>query len=182
MLGSVRVAVPRVIPRSAPLARSIATKGDRWTPAVARDAQQVLEGPNALELNKVLPNIEAMWPKMAREEQYSVYKLLEEVQRKDWKELTVDEKKGAYFVSYGLHGPRRPTTPPGQSTKVFIGTLFAVALGVTGFYAVRSIAAPAPKSLTKEYQEQMNERAKETKQNPITGIASEGYKGKGHVV
>lgn len=97
MLGSVRVAVPRVIPRSAPLARSIATKGDRWTPAVARDAQQVLEGPNALELNKVLPNIEAMWPKMAREEQYSVYKLLEEVQRKDWKELTVDEKKGGTY-------------------------------------------------------------------------------------
>ena len=47
--------------------------------------------------------------------------------------------------------------------------------------ALLTSAQPAPKTLTKEYQEQMTARAKETKQNPISGIASEGYKGKGHV-
>lgn len=36
--------------------------------------------------------------------------------------------------------------------------------------------------MTKEYQEEMTSRAKETNQNPITGIASEGYKGKGRVI
>ena len=35
--------------------------------------------------------------------------------------------------------------------------------------------------MTKEYQEQMTERAKEKKLNPISGISSEGYKGKGFV-
>ena len=54
----------------------------------------MLQGPNALELTKVLPNIENVWTKMSREEQYSVYKLLEEAQRKDWKELTQEEKRG----------------------------------------------------------------------------------------
>ena len=48
--------------------------------------------------------------------------------------------------------------------------------------ALLSTANAPPKTLTKEYQEQMTARAKETKQNPISGIASEGYKGKGHVV
>lgn len=35
--------------------------------------------------------------------------------------------------------------------------------------------------MTKEYQEQMNKRALEEKLNPITGISSEGYKGRGFV-
>lgn len=71
--------------------------------------------------------------------------------------------------------------PKGQTLRVVIGTAIAVAAGVGIFASVRSIAAPAPKSLSVEYREQMNERAKETKQNPITGISSEGYSGKGHL-
>ena len=35
--------------------------------------------------------------------------------------------------------------------------------------------------MTREYQEQMNARAKEHKLNPIYGVSSEGYKGKGFV-
>lgn len=35
--------------------------------------------------------------------------------------------------------------------------------------------------MTKEWQEASNERGREQKQNPITGISSDGYKGKGHV-
>jgi hypothetical protein len=37
------------------------------------------------------------------------------------------------------------------------------------------------KTMTKEWQEASNEIALEQKQNPITGIASDNYKGKGHV-
>lgn len=33
--------------------------------------------------------------------------------------------------------------------------------------------------MTKEYKEKENERAKEHNMNPIYGISSEGYKGKG---
>ena len=95
MLGSVRAAMPRMMPRIVPAySRTLLTKSERWTPASVRDAQSLLQGPNALELTKVLPNIENVWTKMSREEQYSVYKLLEEAQRKDWKELTQEEKRG----------------------------------------------------------------------------------------
>lgn len=41
----------------------------------------------------VLGNIEATWVKLPKEEQYEVYRTLEEVQKRDWKQLTVDEKK-----------------------------------------------------------------------------------------
>ena len=36
--------------------------------------------------------------------------------------------------------------------------------------------------MTREYQEKMTERAKENNQNPLFGISSENYKGKGHVI
>jgi hypothetical protein len=40
-----------------------------------------------------LANIEASWKSLPAEEQYEVYQQLEEIQKRDWKELTIDEKK-----------------------------------------------------------------------------------------
>jgi hypothetical protein len=40
-----------------------------------------------------LANIEASWKNLPAEEQYEVYQQLEEIQKRDWKELTIDEKK-----------------------------------------------------------------------------------------
>jgi hypothetical protein len=45
-----------------------------------------------------LGNIEATWVKLPKEEQYEVYRTLEEVQKRDWKQLTVDEKKACEFL------------------------------------------------------------------------------------
>lgn len=41
----------------------------------------------------LLSNIEASWAKLPASEQYQVYQELEAVQKKNWKELTTDEKK-----------------------------------------------------------------------------------------
>lgn len=40
-----------------------------------------------------LSNIEAQWENMSRDEQLEVYGALEEIQKKDWKTLSLDEKK-----------------------------------------------------------------------------------------
>ena len=74
-----------------------------------------------------------------RDRQYSVYKQLEEVQRKNWKELTRDEMRGAYYVAYGEHGPRKNLSPPGTGMKVFLGTVLGVSLGLAIFFSIRSI-------------------------------------------
>ncbi|KAJ1727957.1 cytochrome c oxidase [Coemansia biformis] len=42
-------------------------------------------------------------------------------------------------------------------------------------------AVPKPRTMTKEWQEASNRYAKEHNMNPISGISSEGYKGKGFV-
>ena len=43
-------------------------------------------------------------------------------------------------------------------------------------------APPAERTLTKEWQEATNKKMREQKANPLKGLTSEGYKGKGWVV
>ncbi|KAG8715885.1 Cytochrome c oxidase subunit 5A [Ceratobasidium sp. 394] len=146
-----------------------------------------------------LANVEAQWSGLTAEEQVEVHRELEELQKRDWKTLSIDEKKAAYFVAFGPHGPRSPVTPEGQTMKVITGTLALIGVATAAYAATRAYGGPTPKTFTKEYQEAMNERAKEQKMNPITGqricpcsrsriltsvagITSEGYKGTGFVV
>ena len=42
-------------------------------------------------------------------------------------------------------------------------------------------APPVPRTLNKEWQEATNEKLLAQKSNPLTGISSAGYKGKGYV-
>ncbi|KAL1409628.1 Cytochrome c oxidase subunit 5B, mitochondrial [Vanrija albida] len=134
------------------------------------------------ETAPLLANIEASWSKLPSAEQFEVYQQLEDIQKKDWNELTVDEKKAAYFVAFGPHGPRAPVNPPGNTIKVFAGTLAAVGVALGLFALARSRAPPPVNTWNKEYQEQMTEYMQAQKSDPITGISSEGYKGKGMVM
>ncbi|PWN53298.1 putative cytochrome-c oxidase chain V precursor [Violaceomyces palustris] len=183
LIAAARVGSRNSLARSSLIAprRSMVTKEERWTPETARNAASYIEGPNKVELANVVPNIEATWKSLSKEEQYGVFRQLEEVQRKDWKELSIDEKKAAYFVSFGPHGPRKPITTSGQGARTLAGVVGLIGATCVLFYGLRSQAPPPVKTMTKEWQEATNERALEMKQNPISGISSEGYKGKGHV-
>ncbi|KAL4256051.1 Cytochrome c oxidase subunit IV superfamily protein [Pleurotus pulmonarius] len=128
-----------------------------------------------------LGNVEAQWANLNQDDKSLVIEQLEELQKKDWKQLSIDEKKAAYYVAFGPHGPRTPINPPGTILKIFLGTMGLVGAAGALFLALRQIAPPPPKTLTKEWEEASNERAIEQKMNPITGITSEGYSGKGFV-
>ncbi|KAF8800522.1 COX4-domain-containing protein [Phlegmacium glaucopus] len=128
-----------------------------------------------------LSNLEALWTKLDSEEKLAVHEQLEALQLKDWKALSMDEKKAAYYVAFGPHGPRAPTSAPGEGFKILLATAGLISLAGALFYVVQSLGAPPPKTLTKEWQEASNERAKEMNLNPISGISSEGYSGKGFV-
>ncbi|KAJ6514582.1 COX4, subunit IV of cytochrome c oxidase [Mycena vulgaris] len=156
--------------------RCLATAAAGHAPAHAH-----AESPKRVVAAIPLSNIEAQWTLLSPDEKTSVAEQLEELQKRDWKLLSLDEKKAAYYVAFGPHGRRTPIHEKGDGFKIFLGTAGLVGIAGLLFLAIRSVSPPPPKTFSPEWQQAMNERAIEQKMNPITGISSEGYKGKGFI-
>ncbi|ORE07121.1 cytochrome c oxidase subunit IV [Rhizopus microsporus var. microsporus] len=131
--------------------------------------------------NVSVQNIETRWKTLSTAEQNTIAKQLEEAQKGDWKVLSLEEKKAAYYIAFGPHGPREPLTKPGHGMKVVGGVSGVIAASAALFYAIRVNGQETPKTISKEWEEATNEYLKSQNSNPITGISSEGYKGKGYV-
>ncbi|KAI8874534.1 cytochrome c oxidase subunit IV [Backusella circina FSU 941] len=149
--------------------------------AAVRTQARVLGRRNA-STNVAVQNIETRWKTLSTAEQNTIAKQLEEAQKGDWKALSLEEKKAAYYIAFGPHGPREPLTKPGHTAKLLGG--IAGVLGVSGalFYAIRVGGQETPHTINKEWEEATNEYLKSQNSNPISGISSEGYKGTGYVV
>ncbi|KAK4542721.1 Cytochrome c oxidase polypeptide 5, mitochondrial [Oleoguttula mirabilis] len=130
--------------------------------------------------NPTLANIEKRWEAMPPQEQADLWMALRDRMKVDWNELTVQEKKAAYWVAFGPHGPRA-MPPPGEGFKVFLYTMYGIAASGVIFGSVRYFARGPPDTFTKEHQEASNVYMKGQNIEPITGISSEGYIGKGMV-
>jgi len=172
----------RLVRPRASLCRSLAVRGLATTAnpshvTSASSSSSATKSPSIIPLS----NVEAQWERLSKDDQVAVHTQLEALQKKDWKELSLDEKKAAYYVAFGPHGPRAPISPPGQNLKVFLATMGLVGAAGLLFLGIRAISPPPPRTITKEWEEAANERALEQKMNPISGISSEGYKGKGFV-
>ncbi|KAI8049575.1 cytochrome c oxidase subunit IV family [Syncephalis plumigaleata] len=127
-----------------------------------------------------LANITSSWSSLSSEERSSLEKQLDERMTSDWNTLTVDEKKAVtYYIAFGPHGPREPLHKPGFGVKVFGGIAGCIAVSAGLFLAIRTRAKETPHTMSKEWREQTDEYMRSQKSNPITGISSEGYKGKG---
>ena len=71
--------------------------------------------------------------------------------------------------------------PPGETSKVILYTFIGIGVSFAAFWAIRQAGRPAPKTMSKEWQEASNEYLKAQNVEPITGVSSEGYKGPGMV-
>ncbi|WYZ37566.1 hypothetical protein EsH8_II_001072 [Colletotrichum jinshuiense] len=130
--------------------------------------------------NPTLANIEKRWEGMPLQEQAELWMALRDRMKGPWTELTLQEKKAAYWIAFGPHGPRAGS-PPGETGRVVWGVIAAVGASLAIFASIRAFAGPLPETMTKEYQEASNEFLKAQNSDPITGISSEGYSGKGMV-
>lgn len=85
MSMSILRSLPRTLPRVAtPALRSYASAA---SPSISVTSTRSNASAPALA------NIEASWKSLPAEEQFEVNQQLEELQKRDWKELSVDEKK-----------------------------------------------------------------------------------------
>ncbi|KAI8146383.1 cytochrome c oxidase subunit IV [Fennellomyces sp. T-0311] len=126
-----------------------------------------------------LQNLETRWKTLAPAERSAITKQLEEAQLKDWKTLSLEEKKAAYYVAFGAHGPREPVTQPGHASKVIAGILTVLTVSSGLMYWTRQNGTETPHTTSPEWKEKTTEYMRSQNSNPIHGISSEGYKGKG---
>ncbi|KAJ1918243.1 cytochrome c oxidase [Mycoemilia scoparia] len=127
----------------------------------------------------VLANFE-QWVTLSEVEQQKISTQLAEVMKNDWNAVSTENKKAAYYVAYGLHGVREPREKPGDTQKIILGTLGLIAISLSVSTYLRT-KGEVPRTMNKEWQQASNEYAKENNMNPIHGISSEGYSGKGFV-
>jgi len=86
--------------------------------------------------------------------------------------VALQEKKAAYWIAFGPHGPRA-LPPPGETTKVILYTVLGVVASGALFAVTRYFGSGnPPRTMTKEWQEASEEYLKAQGSEPITG-----YKG-----
>ncbi|KAH1610326.1 Cytochrome c oxidase subunit 5 [Aspergillus fumigatus] len=130
--------------------------------------------------NPTLAGIEKRWEAMPPQEQAELWMQLRDRMKVDWHQMTLQEKKAAYWIAFGPHGPRA-VPPKGESMRIFFKVAQLTLVSLALFYVIHLFAKPKPKTMTKEWQEATNEYAKREKINPLYGVSSEGYEGKGFI-
>ncbi|KAJ5424285.1 Cytochrome c oxidase subunit IV family [Penicillium cf. griseofulvum] len=163
--------VSRAVPRS--------TAATRVAPTAVNTLQTRAASDHAIP-NPTLANIEKRWEVMPPQEQAELWMQLRDRMKVDWHQMTLQEKKAAYYIAFGAHGPRAQA-PKGEGLRVFFKVAQLTAVSVAIFYGIHSFAGKQPGTMSKEWQEASNEYALKEKINPIHGISKEGYEGKGFV-
>ncbi|WVQ80997.1 hypothetical protein IAT38_003104 [Cryptococcus sp. DSM 104549] len=130
----------------------------------------------------LLANIEVSWDKMSSDKKAQVVELVKEKAKGDWKLMTLNEKVASHFTHYGSHGYRAAVhKDKAHNVKAAWGLVGTVGAAFAFFTYVRSLAPEPIPTMNAEYQQETTDYMKEQNMNPISGVSSEGYKGKGMV-
>ncbi|KAF4625045.1 hypothetical protein G7Y89_g13126 [Cudoniella acicularis] len=137
------------------LTRAVRPAALRTVVVPAAGGQQSRRQAHAIS-NPTLVDIEKRWEGMPPQEQAELWMALRDRMKVNWAELTLQEKKAAYYIAFGAHGPRA-VAPPGEGWKVAGYTVLGIGVSFAIFVALRLFAGPSPGTMNKEYQEATNE-------------------------
>lgn len=144
------------------LARS--ARSLRFTSTVAKAAPRPLS-------NAYVNQLESRWETLPQADQTALINDLKERMKVSWGELSVAEKKAAYYISYGEWGPRAPLYGPGEKSKIFWGTMAGMGAGLVVFLLLKVGFVKKTVSNNREWQEKSDEYLKSQNANPFTGYS-----------
>lgn len=117
-----------------------------------------------------ITNIEKRWEKLPEVDRKFVITSLSQRQKLPWDTLTTNEKKAAYYISFGEWGPRQPLYSKQETRTIFWGTTLLVGLSIALYLGYRSLRR-IPVTMSREWQEKEDEILKERKSNPFHGYS-----------
>lgn len=114
-----------------------------------------------------ISNLQGRWEKLPESDKQHLIEALAEKQKLPWNQLSLEEKKAAWYISFGTWGPRRPMETAEETAKIYkgiaIGVAFSAALFLA-YYANRNV----PKTMNKEWQEKSDEYLASKNANPFS--------------
>jgi hypothetical protein len=95
LMQALRLARPRAPLRRSLIARSLATTANSSHAHATSAPSSSATATTTKSQQSIIPlsNVEAQWVNLSEEERLTVHEQLEELQKKDWKTLSIDEKK-----------------------------------------------------------------------------------------
>ncbi|KAJ3339477.1 Cytochrome c oxidase subunit 5A [Gonapodya sp. JEL0774] len=118
-----------------------------------------------------LATLESRWARLPECEQAAVAESLAEKQRGDWKKMTLEEKRAAYYIAYGSYGPRGEDKHINTKVWAYMGVITAVSVTIWQLWIAKP---PATSANTPEGLEATKAAMIEENLNPIFGTASAG--------
>ncbi|RKO92147.1 cytochrome c oxidase subunit IV-domain-containing protein [Blyttiomyces helicus] len=119
-----------------------------------------------------LNNIESRWYKLPECEKGAIADVLAEAQKGDWKKLTLEQKRAAYWIAYGQYGARAGIDPT-LKYKVAGWVSFYTGVGLVAWYWWINNMKPELRTTTPEWIEATKEKDIEQQRNPFTGPFAE---------
>ncbi|KAJ1555592.1 Cytochrome c oxidase subunit 5A [Cladochytrium tenue] len=114
-----------------------------------------------------LTALETRWGKLPEAEQGAIADLVAVAEKGDWKNMTLEQKRAAYFIAYGPYGARNPIDPALKwSVITWSAGFFVLSYGLYQWWETMK---PPVISQTKEWQADVEKKAKEEGINPYSG-------------
>lgn len=114
-----------------------------------------------------ISNLQGRWEKLPESDKQHLIDALADKQKLPWTQLSLEEKKAAWYISFGSWGPRKPMESPEESARIYkgiaVGLVFSATLFLT-YYSMRNV----PKTMNKEWQEQSDEYLASKNANPFS--------------
>lgn len=118
-----------------------------------------------------LQNVKNNWENFNKTEQENIIHQLNERQKLPWDQLTKEEIKSCWYISYGEWGPRKPTLEKGDTLYIVKGIIIGLVAGVGTFALLRQLADEPVKTMNREWQLKSDEYLKSKNANPWGGYS-----------
>lgn len=114
-----------------------------------------------------ITNLSGRWEKLPESDKQDIITSLSERQQLPWTQLSLEEKKAAWFISFGQWGPRKPLRTDEDVKKIWVGIFGGLAVSFALFLAYRS-QRNIPKTMNKEWQLKSDEYLASKNANPFS--------------
>jgi len=138
--------------------------------AVRSQSTVAASAPRALS-NAYVGQLENRWTSLPKDDQTALIEDLKARMELNWKELTTEEKKAAYYISFGEWGPRKPLHAPGEKQFIFLTVAGCMVGSLLIFIGITKLGAKGPSTLNREWQDASDEYLKSKKANPFSGYS-----------